>query len=1267
MKHSSPRKGAVLIIVLGVLAVLALLATTFATLQATERQVAHNYLDTVRAKLLAQSGIQDAEAKLREYFPFRYFNNLNPNAPKPWKYWGADPTERIEPLMDDDLQFAVNPSFAIEADPARNVAEMPQNPLDQNVNPKRVSVEGRMVGLSGYQGGTYAVHGDQYALKVSDCSGRLYVNDGVDGTPQGNLNSVSRNMRRMLNTLGSLLNTMNLGQMLIDNRPPAGYRSPQDLLKALNYNQMLYNKIINYVTVYAWVDTNVVNPVPLNQQAALQFQQRTGVTYNRGTNRIYRAGSQVQGVDSFGQPLNYGLDYIQNANDLQRLEVRVFGQDALNPQHIEVVARAPVNVNEASQQVLIALLADLQGFYLTDHKRNNPRWSGDLYLSFKMMLKYYPEITSKGDEIGYLVNTFPIVNSTGTGQQGISAQLLANEIIACRNATRGAFGNYNPKGGGLWFGGPFRSWHQFNAFIDYLARAPADGGAGFLVDQRSNLFVDYEEDGVDPVGFGSLVPSDVQHQYANQAIADVIKANFNPNCHLNELNPDANLFLIVDKTDLFINSTEFCFMPTGYVQVESLGRVLKPRVEKVTDAYNGDNQLAAQARVTATFKLYDMYRETTQMQFYGGTLAPESSQWGTNNAHSIEIGPEPDNGYFPGNLAMAGREPADNEWDGYLALPTMGGVFGGGHGSAPKQPNTLVRTESLGKAPHQGAAMHVHFTLDHDCHDHPVSCDEIGSHKPVPQASESYNYGDYVQGFGILPDGGPYNPTKGNPSPQPGAHRLAKSFRLIPNSTTGTAPNVNLDAFAPSDLRIDGAYVERHSAPVYYNLLNGNGVWNFASNAPQMGLISFWWKPSFSPERTGKIRTLWDMARYHDSCGQNVNVWPFCLWWFPSHYNPATSESVGPKYWHNNMGKFEPSSMVGGSKQWHGSSAGNPNPMHEFGRMTTCLNHLDHADHKWLKPSPLQAHKWINTSFMWNLSAGTDASGLATSKIWINGTESYTKYNYCQMTGFTSGYSRICFFEKHDGGAWNHIRLGGSSFLCTAAKSVATDNGAYRGNFSGDQTIDEFYAWNMVGSQYDLLWTAGRYYVPTGAGGTGGSGVASQGRFNSQPLLNMVPYIPRQLPPPSISGGSGVSGGTMTAPLPTLRILGMSWTWYGELPDHNLTPYNNWDGHRLLYDYSKNPQGLAEQDLLPKVGAGLNDGGQIYGPFYDDGFSPVLNTKSRTPVIQNPASLNYFVQIEVHAGGRPVLLATPVVDDITLYWDDGQSHLLSYVFDNRSF
>jgi hypothetical protein len=259
-------------------------------------------------------------------------------------------------------------------------------------------------------------------------------------------------------------------------------------------------------------------------------------------------------------------------------------------------------------------------------------------------------------------------------------------------------------------------------------------------------------------------------------------------------------------------------------------------------------------------------------------------------------------------------------------------------------------------------------------------------------------------------------------------------------------------------------------------------------------------------------------------------------------------------------------------------------------------------------------------------------------------------------------------FEKHDGGAWNHIRLGGSSMLADQARNNSPENKSYKGNYTGDHTIDEFYAWATAGGNSETLWMAGRYYKPTSGAGTGGGGVASQGRFTSAALTAMLPYAPRVLAPPTTGSG----GGSMTAAPPTLRVLGMSWTWYGEPTDHYLTPLANWDGRRVLYDHSGNGgngggEGMPQADLEPKCGAGIDDGGQVYGPFYEDGFSPILDTKGRTPSVQDPTKLKYFVQFEIQGGGRPILLATPVVDDVTLFWDDNQSHLLSYVFDNRSF
>ena len=62
-------------------------------------------------------------------------------------------------------------------------------------------------------------------------------------------------------------------------------------------------------------------------------------------------------------------------------------------------------------------------------------------------------------------------------------------------------------------------------------------------------------------------------------------------------------------------------------------------------------------------KLYDIYRETTQKQFYTGDLAPRQGAFETSNNRSLEVGPEPDNG----------PAPAENDWYGYVALSTIGG------------------------------------------------------------------------------------------------------------------------------------------------------------------------------------------------------------------------------------------------------------------------------------------------------------------------------------------------------------------------------------------------------------------------------------------------------------------------------------------------------------------------------------------------------------------------------------------------------------------
>ncbi len=1154
------------------------------------RSHAFDLLDTAGATTAAQAGLLDAEARLRATFPLRTFDP----PPQPWRFWGADTTETLEPPADSRVETAVNPSFAVESD---------GNPSNADPTPRTLVIEGAARGFSGAVGsGTYAANGDQYALKVGDLSGRIYVNDGLDGGPQG---SVSQNLRRILNVLGAILLVPQLGDQLLAARPAGGYQNLQELVPVVGGNAN-FARVRDFLTAHAWVDRNVANPVPLSQGKASDYP----VTYYRGSPPVYRHGSTISGRDAAGADvappggLNTCPTVCASAPH-DNPSIRLYGLDTLNPQWVEVVSRAPVNVNAAPREVLVALLTDLRGLFLADRRRNNPRWSGELFLSFRVVNTLSPAGT-EGDEVGFLMETVPIVGPGGSATVGVSAFAIADEIIACRGRRASATFNYAT----VPWAGPFRTWRQFEQFVDNLATPAAEGGAGVLDDTRP-IHLDYDEFSSDPTGFGALYPSETQRRHAVRALADVLKANFNPNLHLNETNPDENLHLRVDKTDLIANSTEFCFTSMGYFEVQSLGRVLRPRDLAADALASTDNELRGQALLTAVYRLYDAYRETTHRQFYAGTLPPRTGVFDTNNDRSLEVGPEPDNGVFPGNLGAPGNP--DNEWDGYVALPTVGGVW---HGSRSKTPNTLVATTTLAPFPHLAAAMHGHFTLDSDLCDHVLDRREIAG-RTLPDEAVA-NFPDKVGGA-PLAYGGPYDPTKGD-------HRVCRSFRR-----PAGVPDPALAPYAPSDLRIDGVQAERHAAPAYYVQQTAASLWSFSTQNAS-GLVSFWFKPSFFPELTGKMRKTWDMSRYHIPCPQNVYVWPFEMAFNPTNYQtgPAGASETGqPIMQSNNMGRLHPCSLSWGSQQWHSDSIvtidGTVNRRHEFGKLTYGLNHRGHPGcvalnqgDPQLKPSPLAAHKWIHTGFGWTLTGTNDSTGYALSRLYINGVPSgggspYTPFSYASMTGWWEGFDRMNGFERHAGGDFNHMRLGATSQIAPLA---AVAQGGYRGNTSADFTFDELYVWRAESDGDPLIqWMRGRYYKP-------GMG---EGTFTSQPISL----------PPAQAG----------APV---RVLGVSWTWMGEGVD----PATQLP---TLYDYNS-PLGIAGGDVEPRVRIALRDGALVYGPYGDDGFSAVLDAGGAPPVLGDPSQVRYLAQFQLQAALLgSILLATPVLDDVTLYWDDGRT------------
>ncbi len=1173
------RRGVVLIVVLGMLTLLALLATAFVTLASVERATARNYLDGVRARLLAQAGVETALARLGE-------------------------TASLTGFLDDAswaFKDAAEPSF---------------------FSGKSLRIGGGTAGISGVmETGAYGLNGDLFTLRIVDANSQINVNDGADLGPR---HSVSRNLRRVLDILGAQpsVNVPGLGDKVLACRPPGGYPSKADVARALSFDRSAWRRAREFLTVNSWSDPDVCEPVPLSSAAEahcpVPFQRPEGI-YRYGHQRDAR-GTLIKAPllpfdPGAGNPTHNAL----------------WGRDSLNPQWIEIVRRSPVNVNTARREVLMALLIDLEGVFLVERRRETPdgyAWAG---------LRYsYDGAGGDGEEGGLLYRKLPFTGQGGRGTRGIPAEAVVDEILACRSRKP------SPRVPGLDyarapFGGPFRSWAQFNLFADALVRG------GLLKETRAEIFLDYDASGRPVPG------SPLQLRIASQAVADVLKANFNPNLHLNEINPNRNLFAHVDKTDLVVHSTEFCFAPMGVFEIESTGLVVRPRDGEDALAA-AENETIASHKAAAHARLFDAVRETTQAQFFAGTFSARRAGPETNSTWSLETGPEPDNG----------PAPAENRHEGYLQLPTLGGnLFAP---DAHKPPRALWTTLSdpsfypgacTTAAPGTGqfgSVIHAHFQFDHAAHHHANRCAHAWPRRwdgfRLPQGAWTTqtsrkcclnrNWEDRTEP--IPPPYGPVDSAR-VPGP-PHRYRLARSFSLREGTPSAFEA-------APSDLRVDGAYVERHSAFGYW--IEENVSFNFNE-----GVAAFWLKPGFFPEATGKSRTLLSLSRYHAHAPETMNPSPFALFFVPG---PARGDSW-PVY---GAGMFRPASLAFGfgfssdtGYNWEmnglGGPGGGPPEKHATSHAFAFTPTLNREG-----SGLLRAHEWTHVAVTWD-NPRDELPDSATAQVYVNGRilpgSAGMPHLYAPEHGRGQPFARTPRWGIHslqallpgaDVPKWcvNSIRLGGEP--STLFDGVLGD--VFPRNFSADATFDEFYVWRdrrtsggggMAGAQ--LLWGRGRCYKPDDRD-------PADALFTSRPIPLPGPIL-RVLPP--------AAGAAPAAPVPPpKRLLGISWTEVAEDCDRE---------GPLMYDYASmppaplRPAGGTAADLWVRAGE------SSCGPFRNPGYS-VIRSPSGGP-LDVPAGAEVRIGAKLKMGGpsspATVLLSTPVLDDVTLYFDRGGPELLGW-------
>jgi hypothetical protein len=1058
--------------------------------------------------------------------------------------------------------------------------------------------------------GTYVPGGDLYEVKIEDANARINVNDGL---AWGNDHAVSRNLRRLLNLLGAqpTVAVPNLGDRILDGRPPTGYASHFDLLRALSYDSSALDRVRDLLTARSWSDPSVALPVPLSAEAARVSPVSPGRPVG-DSGPVYRFGHQK---NFRGEPVPGPLLAFDPRNP-DPFHHAVWGRDSLNPQWIELVTRSPVNVNAARREVLVALLTDLEGVFLLERRRRalpptptggSPCGSPGGAYGWTALRYTYDASGDEGDEAGLLYRTAPL-----------PAEKLADEILACRESRP------SPGVPGLDyarepFGGPFRSWAQFNLFVDSLVRG------GLIADPREDLF------------------GDPERRLASQAAGDVLKANFNPNLHLNEINPNRTLFAHVDKTDLVVQSTEFCFTPMGIFEIRSEGRIL-----------GEDGRARARAAVVAEVRLYDAVRDTAQRDFMAGAFASRRGGPETNNNLALESGPEPDNG----------PAPLENGYEGYLQLSTIGGNLTGASLKPPGARWTTLSDPSFlpgarptpPGGPHLGSVLHAHFQFDHAAHHH--ASRNLSTSPPLwdgfrlPQGAWQTVFGrrcclnrNWEDRTESVP--GPYSPADLGRSGHD--YRIARSF-------AGTPPRVR--EVAPGDLRLDGAYAERHSAFGYW--IDENVSFNFNE-----GTAAFWIKPGFFPEAAGKRRTLLSAGRYHAHAPDVLNPSPFGLFLTPA----SGDEALSPSYAGT---PFRPVSLAFGlgfstSTGYNWETFGGPeaHATHHAFVLGPTLNHEGHGPDNgdprvgddgrfnWLR-----AHEWTHVAVTWDNPRGRlprpDSVQVYVNGRLLPGTVGVPHLYAGQGQPFRdtprwTTHSLQAAIAGLSSPRWckNTIRLGGEP-------SQLFDGGLFPGNFGADATFDEFYLWldrspaysgGLWGAQ--TLWARGRYYRPRDAD-------PDDARFTSRAFELASPHF--REPAPAAPSPGALSPAPVPTPRARTRVLAIAWTEIAEDYDRA--------GPRLrpkVFDYSASPpqelrpEGDTVADLHAAVGEAW------FGPLRNDGWSPVRASDGTPPVVDGPVRYAAKLKAGTDRGSGAVLLSSPVLDDVTIFFDRGGPEFLSWV------
>ncbi|GEM_PF-3074022 len=355
------KKGVVILFSLAVLAMLSILATIFATMSRLERTVSRNYVDDVRARFVAHSGVEMVVGHLQQWAARKGWDQPN----DPWVYC-YEPTSV---LTDANRNYfdAARGGFPIEL--SRRPSFGPSPPAPPAIAPAPISPgpglswggylpNGRPVcGMNGQRlAATYENGADYYRLKVIDCASQLNLNLFTNMTAGS---SERRTLGGMLASLGQAIRDYLLARGINVPDPVGGTANADTILayRANRAGQRFGNE--------AEVNDAIRQIAGLTPQEA---DQRFNILRDFITVAGWIDNSQYIGVAPYSPTINfsgnttYPLDDVGNGRGV-RMEV------AARP-------RTPVNLNGAPEPVLVAVLSGLTGYELRATATGQLVWGG---------------------------------------------------------------------------------------------------------------------------------------------------------------------------------------------------------------------------------------------------------------------------------------------------------------------------------------------------------------------------------------------------------------------------------------------------------------------------------------------------------------------------------------------------------------------------------------------------------------------------------------------------------------------------------------------------------------------------------------------------------------------------------------------------------------------------------------------------------------------------------------------------------------------------